>query len=74
MTITRSRFCAICDSKYKWQCVCPNNRVMAAQFKKNFHEGKRYKGKKAWKKLYLSDEELEQEKIKKQKKKKLQIT
>ena len=63
MTTTRSRFCAICDSKYKWQCVCPNNKVMAAQFKRSFHAGKRYKGKKAWNKLHLSDEELANETV-----------
>ena len=21
----RSRFCAICDSQFRWQCKCPNN-------------------------------------------------
>ena len=43
----RSRFCAICDSKYRWQCTCPNNRVMAKQTRKSFHAGKRYRGKRA---------------------------
>jgi hypothetical protein len=36
---------------------------MAAQFKKSFHDGKRYKGKKAWNKLHLSDEELANETV-----------
>jgi len=63
MTTTRSRFCAICDSQYSWQCVCPNNKVMAEQVKKSFHAGKRYKGKKAWKKVYLTDEEYGNEKV-----------
>ncbi len=44
---TKSRFCAICDSQYRWQCICPNNKVMADQVNKSFHAGKRYKGKRA---------------------------
>ena len=40
----RSRFCAICDSQHRWQCTCPNNKVMAKQIKRSFHAGKRYKG------------------------------
>ncbi len=43
----RSRFCAICDSKYRWQCTCPNNKVMAEQVNRSFHAGKRYRGKRA---------------------------
>ena len=43
----RSRFCAICDSQYRWQCTCPNHKVMAEQVNKSFYAGKRYKGKKA---------------------------
>ena len=43
----RSRFCAICDSQHRWQCTCPNNKVMATQIKRSFHAGKRYKGKRA---------------------------
>jgi len=43
----RSRFCAVCDSKFRWQCKCPNNKVMARQVKKSFHDGKRYRGKRA---------------------------
>jgi hypothetical protein len=63
MTTTRSRFCAICDSKYSFQCTCPNNKVMADQVNQSFHSGKRYKGKKAWNKVYLTDEELKNEKF-----------
>jgi hypothetical protein len=43
----RSRFCAICDSKYRWQCTCPNNKVMAEQVNRSFQSGKRYRGKRA---------------------------
>ena len=43
----RSRFCAICDVKHRWQCKCPNNRVMADQVNTSFKSGKRYKGKRA---------------------------
>ena len=43
----RSRFCAICDSQFRWQCNCPNNKVMAKQVNKSFHAGKRYRGKRA---------------------------
>ena len=43
----RSRFCAICDSQYRWQCTCPNNKVLADQVNKSFHAGKRYRGKRA---------------------------
>ena len=53
----RSRFCAICDSKYRWQCTCPNNKVMADQVRKSFHEGKRYKGKKALEYCHTPEED-----------------
>ena len=43
----RSRFCAVCDSKFRWQCKCPNNKVVAAQVNKSFHAGKRHRGKRA---------------------------
>ena len=43
----RSRFCAICDSQYRWQCKCPNNKVMAKQVHRSFQSGKRYRGKRA---------------------------
>jgi len=32
----RSRFCAICDSQFRWQCKCPNNKVMAKTSKEKF--------------------------------------
>ena len=49
MTITKvkSRYCVKCEALYKYQCKCPNNKVMARQVKKSFHEGKRYRGKRA---------------------------
>ena len=43
----RSRFCAICDSQRRWQCKCPNNKVMAKQVNRSFQSGKRYRGKRA---------------------------
>ena len=43
----RSRFCAICDSQFRWQCNCPNNKVMAKQVNRSFQAGKRYRGKRA---------------------------
>ena len=52
----RSRFCAICDSQYRWQCSCPNNKVMAKQVKRSFHAGKRYKGKQALEYCYKIEE------------------
>lgn len=61
MTITekkirvRSRFCAICDSQFRWQCECPNNKVMSAQKKKSFKSGKRYKGKRALEYCYETE-------------------
>ena len=55
MTSIRSRYCARCDAKIKWECKCPNHLHMAWQRKNVFHSGKRYKGKDAWKKVY-SDE------------------
>jgi len=54
----RSRFCAICDSQYRWQCTCPNNKVLADQVNKSFHAGKRYRGKRALE--YCHDTEKEQ--------------
>lgn len=53
----RSRFCAICDSQYRWQCTCPNNRVMARQKEQSFKSGKRYKGKKALEYCMQAEEE-----------------
>ncbi len=41
----------------KWQCKCSNNRAMAWQMRNVFHSGKRYNGKKAWKKVYLEEGE-----------------
>ncbi len=55
MISIRSRYCARCDAKLKWDCKCPNHLHMAWQRKNVFHSGKRYKGKKAWQKVY-SDE------------------
>jgi len=51
----RSRFCAICDSQFRWQCKCPNNKVMARQVKKSFHDGKRYRGKRALEYCYETE-------------------
>lgn len=51
----RSRFCAVCDSKFRWQCKCPNNRSMADQLNKSFHSGKRHRGKKALEYCYDSN-------------------
>ena len=55
---TKSRFCAICDSQYRWQCTCPNNKVMAEQVGKSFHSGKRYKGKRALEYCNTQEEEI----------------
>ena len=57
----RSRFCAICDSQYRWQCTCPNNKVLAAQVNKSFHAGKRHRGKRALE--YCYDTEKKDENI-----------
>ena len=43
----RSRFCAICDSQFRWQCNCPNHKVMAKQVNRSFQAVKRYRGKRA---------------------------
>ena len=53
----RSRFCAICDSEFRWQCECPNNKVMSAQKKKSFKSGKRYKGKRALEYCYETEKD-----------------
>ena len=53
----RSRFCAICDSQYRWQCTCPNNKVLADQVNKSFHAGKRYRGKRALEYCYDTEKE-----------------
>ena len=55
----RSRFCAICDSKYRWQCTCPNNKVMAKQVHRSFHAGKRHRGKRALEYCYNTEEKDE---------------
>ncbi len=55
----KSRFCAVCDSKVRWQCKCPNNKVMARQVKKSFHEGKRYRGKRALEYCYDTEKKNE---------------
>ena len=55
----RSRFCAICDSDYRWQCTCPNNKVLADQVNKSFHAGKRYRGKRALEYCYNIEEKDE---------------
>ena len=55
----RSRFCAICDSKFRWQCTCPNNKVLADQVNKSFHAGKRYRGKRALEYCYNIEEKDE---------------
>ena len=55
----RSRFCAICDSQYRWQCTCPNNRVMARQKEQSFKSGKRHKGKRALEYCMQPEEENE---------------
>tara|TARA_B110000495_G_scaffold53092_1_gene44547 strand:+ start:723 stop:833 length:111 start_codon:yes stop_codon:yes gene_type:complete len=34
---------------------------MADQVRQSFHSGKRYKGKIAWNKVYLTDEEIKNE-------------
>jgi len=57
----RSRFCAICDSQFRWQCRCPNNKVVAAQVNKSFHAGKRHRGKRALE--YCYDTEKKDENI-----------
>ena len=51
----RSRFCAICDSQYRWQCTCPNNKVLADQVNKSFHAGKRCRGKRALEYCYNTE-------------------
>ena len=53
----RSRFCAICDSQYRWQCRCPNNKVVAAQVNKSFHAGKRHRGKRALEYCYETEKD-----------------
>jgi len=53
----RSRFCAICDSQFRWQCKCPNNKVMAKQVKKSFQAGKRYRGKRALEYCYDTEKD-----------------
>ena len=55
----RSRFCAICDSQHRWQCTCPNNKVLADQVNKSFHAGKRYRGKRALEYCYDKEEKDE---------------
>jgi len=57
----RSRFCAICDSQFRWQCTCPNNRVMAKQKNQSFKQGKRYKGKKALEYCMQPEEKKDEE-------------
>ena len=51
----RSRFCAICDSQFRWQCNCPNNKVMAKQVNRSFQAGKRYRGKRALEYCYNTE-------------------
>jgi hypothetical protein len=53
----RSRFCAICDSQFRWQCKCPNNKVMSDQIKRSFKSGKRHKGKKALEYCYDTEKD-----------------
>ena len=55
----RSRFCAICDSQHRWQCTCPNNKVMAKQVHRSFQAGKRYRGKRALEYCYDKEEKDE---------------
>ena len=55
----RSRFCAICDSKFRWQCKCPNNKVMAKQVNRSFQAGKRYRGKRALEYCYETENQDE---------------
>jgi|TARA_B100002003_G_scaffold249043_1_gene284309 hypothetical protein len=56
----KSRFCAVCDSKFRWQCKCPNNKVMARQVKKSFHDdGKRYGVKRALEHCYDNNDNLD---------------
>ena len=55
-----SRFCAICDSQFRWQCTCPNNRVMAKQKEQSFKSGKRHKGKKALEYCIQPEEEKDE--------------
>ena len=52
----KSRFCAICDSEFRWQCKCPNNKVMAKQVDRSFQAGKRYRGKRALEYCYKLEE------------------
>ena len=53
----RSRFCAICDSQHRWQCTCPNNKVMAKQVHRSFQAGKRYRGKRALEYCYETEKD-----------------
>ena len=53
----RSRFCAICDSQFRWQCKFPNNKVMSDQIKRSFKSGKRHKGKKALEYCYDTEKD-----------------
>ena len=55
----RSRFCAICDSQFRWQCNCPNHKVMAKQVNRSFQAGKRYRGKRALEYCYNTEEKDE---------------
>jgi hypothetical protein len=57
----RSRFCAICDSQFRWQCKCPNNKVMVEQVNRSFKAGKRYRGKRALEYCNTLEEELKQD-------------
>lgn len=61
MTTTKSRYCVKCDALLKWQCECPNNKIAKWQRKKIFHNGKRYKGKKAWDKVHPDEEYIKSE-------------
>ena len=54
-TYIKSRYCRRCDANLRWQCKCPNNKAMAWQRENVFHSGKRYRGKDAWKKVYLDE-------------------
>jgi|TARA_B110000438_G_C15779824_1_gene635797 hypothetical protein len=53
----KSRFCAICDSEFRWQCKCPNNKVMAKQVKRSFQSGKRHRGKRALEYCYETEKD-----------------
>ena len=54
---TRSRYCRKCDAQVRYQCKCNPRSAMAWQMKNVFHSGKRYKGKKAWKKVHSDETE-----------------